>query len=213
MKDRTGHRYGRLTAIKVDHKDKNNRWHWLCKCDCGNYAVAAGDSLTKGLTRSCGCLAKEVLKSGDVRREHGMCGTRIYRIWKQMKTRCLNKNTPDYKKWYGGRGVTVCDEWRNDFKTFYDWAISNGYREDLTIDRIDSNGNYCPENCRWVDLKTQARNTRQNHLITYNGETHCLVEWAEILGVNVQVLRSRVYSGWDDERIITQKVRKSPRRD
>ena len=143
------------------------------------------------------------------RTTHGMCGTRIYRIWKKMKSRCHNSNDPDYQKWYGSRGIQVCNEWRNNFQAFYDWAMSHGYSDELSIDRIDVDGNYCPENCRWIDMKTQARNKSDNRLITCNGETHCLSEWAEILGIRSSILRTRVYRGWDDQRIITQKIRPS----
>lgn len=169
MKNRTGEKYGRLTAIKIDHKDKSNRYHWLCECECGNYTVVAGDALTKGLTRSCGCLLDEQRHKKGVeanRTKHGMCGTRIHRIWKVMKNRCYNKNTEDYQKWYGSRGITVCDEWKNDFMSFYKWSMDNGYRDDLTIDRVNANGNYEPSNCRWVDWKTQANNKRTSKKIT-----------------------------------------------
>jgi hypothetical protein len=124
----------------------------------------------------------------------------------------MNKNNCDYKKWYGARGIIICEEWRNDFKAFYDWAMSNGYREDLTLDRIDVNGNYCPDNCRWVTSKQQANNRRNTRKLTYNGETHSVSEWADILGIKYTVLNARVHYGWDDERVLTQPVRKSPKR-
>lgn len=210
MKDITGQKFGRLTAIKPEFKDKHYRYHWLCECECGNTKTISYDSLVRGLTKSCGCLNDEQRhKKGFEanRTKHGMCYTRLYRIWKRLHTRCYNSNNPDYQKWYGARGITVCNEWLNSFELFRNWAMENGYEEDLTIDRIDNNGNYEPSNCRWVDLKTQARNKRNNHLITYNGETHCLAEWAEILGVNVRTLIQRVHYGWEDEQVVSKPIK------
>ena len=114
---------------------------------------------------------------------HGMWGTSIYARWKHIKARCYNSNGKQYKD-YGGRGIRVCDEWLENFEPFYEWAINNGYREDLTIDRIDVNGDYEPSNCRWVTAKAQQNNKRSNHFITYNNETHTLTEWAEKYNIN-----------------------------
>lgn len=125
---------------------------------------------------------------------HGMWGTSIYARWKHIKARCYNSNGKQYKD-YGGRGIRVCDEWldkENGFMNFYNWAMENGYREDLTIDRIDNNGNYEPDNCRWVSHKVQNNNTRRSHRITYNGETHSLTEWSKILNIKLSTLSNRI---------------------
>ena len=136
--------------------------------------------------------------------KHGLKHTRQYRIWLQMKNRCFNKNTSRYKD-YGGRGITVCDEWRNDFKAFYDWSMSNGYSDDLTIDRINNDGDYEPNNCRWVTMKVQNRNSRNCHTLTYNGETHTVTEWAEKLGVSRHLISNRINAyGWSVEDALTK---------
>lgn len=207
MKDITNMKFGRLTAIKPAFQDKYHRWHWLCKCDCGNTKIISANSLQRGVTKSCGCLDKEKHITHPNRRTHGMCGTRIYRIWKAIKNRVTNKNAPDFQKWYGSRGITICEEWKNDFMAFYRWAMANGYNDTLSIDRIDVNSDYTPNNCRWATTKQQNRNTRQNIFLTYNGETHCLADWAGILGIKRQVLQQRYIRGWDAEKILTQKVR------
>lgn len=139
--------------------------------------------------------------------KHGKRNTRLYRIWLQMKNRCYNENTERYSD-YGGRGISVCDEWKNNFQTFYDWSMSNGYDEHLTIDRIDNDGNYSPENCRWSTVQEQVRNTRSNVLLTLNGETHCVAEWSEITGIKETTIRSRIRYGWNTERILTNPARK-----
>lgn len=123
--------------------------------------------------------------------KHGKRKTRLYRIWANMKTRCYNPNYTQYKD-YGGRGITVCNEWKNDFQAFYDWSISNGYNDILQIDRIDNNKSYEPSNCRWVDRKTQGRNKRNNRNYTINGETHCLSEWCLSLGLKNSTVRMRL---------------------
>ena len=153
-------RFGRLIALEYVGTNNHHNALWLCRCDCGNKKVIIGENLRKGSTKSCGCLNREKHITSPNRRTHGMCGTRIHRIWKAMRNRCNNPNTPDYKYW-GARGIKVCDEW-NDFQKFYDWAMTNGYSDTLTIDRINVNGNYEPTNCRWITNAEQQRNKRNN---------------------------------------------------
>lgn len=138
--------------------------------------------------------------------KHGGYGTRLYEIWRSLKKRCLNPKTEQYSN-YGGRGITVCDEWRDSFQAFYDWAMANGYRDDLTLDRIDGNGNYEPSNCRWATWKEQQNNRRNNHFITYNGETKTLKQWSEQVGIDWDILYSRLKKGWSVEKALTTKAR------
>lgn len=155
--DITGNKYNMLTVLRYDHSsDDKGRSYWLCKCDCGNEKVILSDSLKNGNTKSCGCLKKQNNQT------NGLWNTRIYNIWRNMKGRCYNPKSYKNYKHYGGRGIKVCDEWLNDFKSFYNWSITHGYRDDLTIDRIDVNGNYEPSNCRWITMQEQNRNKRSN---------------------------------------------------
>lgn len=135
--------------------------------------------------------------------------TRIYRIWRAMKSRCYNKNFDEYSR-YGKRGITVCDEWKDDFQAFYEWAISNGYESNLTIDRIDNNGNYCPQNCRWVTMKEQQNNRSNNHYVEINGVTKTITEWCESgeYEANYPTVKTRIRRGWSDVEAITCPVRK-----
>lgn len=184
-----GKRYGSLTVIKLEYKAKNGSNYWLCKCDCGNKTIVRTDNLRNGHTKSCGCLREKT--SSELLTTHGLSETRIYKIYKAMKSRTTNKNSTGYKN-YGGRGIKICDEWLSDFRKFYYWSINNGYKDGLTIDRIDVNGNYEPSNCRWTTMKEQGNNKRNNHNITYNGETHTMKQWAERLGINYYTLERRI---------------------
>lgn len=184
FKDITGQRFGRLTVLYRLHNIKG-KTKWFCVCDCGNLKEVTLSDLKKGNTQSCGCLYK------DIHTKHKKCDTRLYCIFGAVKSRCYNKNNKRYKD-YGGRGIAVCDEWKDDFMSFYNWAILNGYNDTLTIDRIDVNGNYEPSNCRWVTPKQQARNRRSNRNYTINGETHCLKEWCEIVGLNYRTVQYRI---------------------
>lgn len=195
-----------LTVIglsdKVWYDSKYNHKHlmWDCVCDCGKkIAVRTSVLSAKPPQQSCGCQRVNTLKNTFTK--HGKAKTRLYYIWQHMKSRCYNKNDEKYK-YYGGRGITICDDWLNDYSAFETWAIANGYDEQAefgkcTIDRIDNNGNYCPENCRWVDLLVQANNTRHCYNIYYNGESHSISEWARILNINYGTLRDRLIRyGW-----------------
>ena len=205
-----GKKIGKLTVIQLDHiktKFYDNRprdyKYYRCLCDCGNEKIVVESSLIKGVTKSCGCLHKKRAKEANIK--HGLKGTRIYNIWRNMKSRCLNEKDFHYK-YYGQRGITICNEWINDIKSFHDWAIKNGYAENLTIDRIDVNGNYEPSNCRWVPQYIQNRNTRKNIIINYQGEKHCLKDWCNILDLNYQKALRRISQlKWEPEKALTIK--------
>lgn len=180
-----GKEFERLTVIGFSHRASRNRRYWLCRCICGNEKAIREDSLLSGRIRSCGCLMIE--KTGKLMLSHGMSQTRLYSTWQKMKMRCCNPNDHSFKN-YGARGIMVCKEWQNSFEAFYKWAMANGYEEHLTIDRIDNDGNYCPENCRWATLKEQANNRSNNHLISYQGKTQTLHQWADELGLDYKRL-------------------------
>lgn len=176
-----GKKFGNLTVLEKSEKVKNDVITYKCLCDCGNITYVRGYHLCSGHTKSCGCL----------HRKHGKTNTRLYVTWDNMKARCYRKHNAYYKN-YGGRGIAVCEEWKNDFKAFYEWSIANGYTDKLTLDRIDNNGNYEPSNCRWIDMKQQARNRRSNKIYTINGKTHCLAEWCEIYNMSYDKVKQRL---------------------
>lgn len=170
--DRTNIRYGRLVAIKVERIEKKKGAFWLCKCDCGNETVVRGNVLGKN-SSSCGCLKKEQDKENLGRFINGRMKSRLGKCWYGMKQRCYKKEDVAYK-WYGDRGIKVCEEWINSYENFEKWALLNGYQEHLTLDRIDVNGNYEPSNCRWATYKEQSLNKRNTLYIEHNGEIKSL---------------------------------------
>lgn len=203
--DITGNKYGRLTVIKENGKQGKNIM-WLCKCDCGKEINAIAYNLKNGHTRSCGCLQTETrLKS---KATHNQSKSRLYRIWRHIKSRCFNSKVPHFKN-YGGRGISMCTEWEKSFESFMLWSMANGYANDLSIDRIDVNGDYNPDNCRWTNAKVQANNKTNNHIIEYKGEKHTLSEWSDILGLSHVTITKRIFDyGWTVERAFETPLRR-----
>ena len=188
-----GKRFGKLTVIaRADNQ--GTKAMWVCLCDCGKIKEKAVTSydLKSGKIRSCGCLYLESNKGRN--KTHGLTNTRIHRVWSSMKARC---SSPAYKNYFG-RGITVCNEWVTSFENFYVWATANGYSDELTIDRIDTNGNYCPENCRWVSMKQQQNNRRNNRMVTYFGVVYTLSELADFLHLSNAALAWRINHGWKE---------------
>lgn len=207
--DLTGHRFGRLVVVERVGRTKSGYILWLCQCDCGNTHTVESRNLNCGSVRSCGCLQYETqLSNRKDNTKHGLSNKEaLYGTWKNMKRRCYSPNDKR-AKFYSGKGVIVCDEWRNDYSAFRNWALANGYKEGLTIDRIDNNGNYCPENCRWATAKIQANNQSRNRLLTYNGETLTMSEWADKLGITYGTINHRVQRGWSMARIVSTPQRR-----
>lgn len=195
--DLTGQRFGRLVVIKraADRMKPNGKKliMWKCQCDCGNTKEILGQSLRRGLTKSCGCLGYENRIKAHTK--HGMTNTSLYNIWSKMKQRCNQKNNKRYKD-YGGRGISYCREWE-EFKTFEEWAYRSGYKDGLSIERINVNGNYCPENCEWIPFVRQARNRRPSlRIVGEDGKERLVVDIAEEIGIDADVVRARYESGW-----------------
>lgn len=214
FEDLTGEQFGRLKVISfAGYKPRNDgrrSGYWNCLCQCGKEDVVLTANLKSGKVKSCGCLRDE--RSKEVHTVHGFRKrnektSRLYRIWNCMKNRCANNNHNDYKL-YGERGISVCEEWEHDFSNFYNWSIENGYKDNLSIDRIDVNGNYEPSNCKWSTAKEQSRNKRTNRYITYEGETHILTDWSKILGIERHTLQDRIIKyGWSIEKAFTTPVK------
>lgn len=209
FKDLTGQRFGRLTVAERAESTNRRRVKWLCKCDCGNEVIVSGDDLHSGNTKSCKCLRSE--NSRQIHKTHGLTNTRLHNIWSRMIDRCCNPQSKFYNS-YGGRGISICVEWRNSFQAFYDWAKANGYAETLSIDRIDNDGNYCPENCRWATAKEQSNNRRSNTLVTMNGKTQTVTHWCNELGLkNRDIVYKRLNAGWPPEKAFFTASRKRGR--
>ena len=210
--DLTGQTFGRLTVLRPDGHNKSGRTMWLCRCCCGTTKSVSTKKLRSGDTVSGGCFHRERLIESvkEANTKHGMSCTRLFNIWTGMRKRCLGEYHVQYND-YGGRGITVCVEW-NDFSVFQSWALDNGYSDDLTLDRIDVNGHYCPDNCRWASYKEQSRNRRNNRIITYNGESRCSSEWAELIGITKDVLYRRLKRGWTIDKALTQPLRPQAKR-
>ena len=200
--DITGIKYGRLTALEYAGVSKGKQTLWKCKCDCGKFIIVHKQNLKNGHTISCGCYNSEIASKKS--KVHGVRKTRLYNIWHDMLNRCYKENHRCYKN-YGKRGIQVCDEWRNNVLNFYDWSIKNGYKENLTLDRIDNDKGYSPDNCRWVTIIQQANNTSRNLFFTIDGKTETLANWCRIYNADYKLVHSRIYrKKWDILRALTQ---------
>ena len=211
-KDIIGQRFGKLKVVSFAYTRKGNgrsyHSYYNCICDCGKTCVIDGLKLRSGHTQSCGCYRHE--RQIEANTKHKGRYTRLYIVWCNMKGRCYNPNNKRYKN-YGARGITVCEEWRENFGAFKEWAENNGYEEnakrgDNTIDRIDNNKNYCPENCRWVSNKQQANNKSTNIFINYKSRTKTLAEWSEEIGLKPDTIKNRIKKGWSIEKTFETKA-------
>lgn len=202
-----GTRFGRWTILEEAspiYISGKPRRRYKCQCDCGNIGIVRLECLRNGHSTSCGCLHKQ--RVSDTFKTHGMSDngnfTPLYDTWRNMKKRCNNPNTTEYNR-YGGRGIKICKEWATDFQRFYDWAISNGYKEGLTIDRINNDGNYEPDNCRFVTMKVQGNNNSHNHYIEYNGTEYTLSTLSDALHIPYNIVRYRIsHCGYNVEQLI-----------
>lgn len=207
--DLTGKRFGSLTVIERFHgftdPSGRKRTMWTCLCDCGTRTVVNSDTLRRGTQVSCGCYRRK--HTSELFKRHGKTGSRLYTVWCGIKNRCYNPNAYEYK-FYGARNIKMCDEWRCDFQSFYDWAIENGYddsakRGECEIDRIDGSYDYCPNNCRITTRREQMNNIRTNRIIECNGDTHTLSVWSRITGISSSKIRNRIVQlGWSSEQAL-----------
>lgn len=195
--DLTNQKFGRLTVIgRAPNRGKNTMWY--CKCECGNISIVNGGHLKNGHTQSCGCYRREV--SSAIHKTHGLSDNPLYSVWNTMIQRCYNPNQKSYRI-YGAENKSVCNEWRN-FEPFYNWAMENGYKHGLTIERINPDGNYEPSNCRWATRKEQGNNTRNNRLIQFNGEVKTMAQWAESKNLTYSALQHRLERNWNIEKAL-----------
>lgn len=205
MMNIVGDRYNHLVVIEFAYR-KPSGAYWKCRCDCGNITIARGSKLRNGHTKSCGCLHKR--SDGSQYENHGLSNTRLYRVWNTMKQRCLNPNNSGYRR-YGGRGISICDEWMN-FSEFRKWAIENGYNEnsafgELTIDRINNDGNYEPTNCRLANQTTQMNNRVSNVYVEHRGVVKTIAEWARFYGVRYSTIYNRYRRGMRGDKLFAFK--------
>ena len=202
--------FGRLKVIEMTDKRRHGSVVWKCLCECGNIIEVTTNCLTRWKTKSCGCYCIATRKENCAKTftTHGQSKSKLYHVWQGIKRRCYSLNSKAYKD-YGGRGIIVCDSWKTNFQNFQTWAMNNGYKEGLTIERINVNGNYEPNNCTWIPLKKQNMNRRTTHYLTYNGETLSITEWARITGIPRKTISQRINNyHWTVEKALTTKVKK-----
>lgn len=200
---RSGDKFGKLTVRELVVDGNANRRRWLCDCECGGKKVTSEDNLRRGHCKSCGCLYKTIGGKAKYGTAFGESKTRLYRIWRGMKERCERQTSKEYAR-YGGRGISICDQW-HEYPRFRDWALANGYSETLTLDRIDNDGDYAPDNCRWATHREQANNRGNNHKVSYNGETKNIAEWARQFGIDLLAFNAAIQRGRTVEEILKKR--------
>lgn len=212
--DISGNKFGRLTALKVDHSDGHSNF-WLCKCECGNLIVVRLQHLRQGMTKSCGCLQREICKTrgekskiGERTRTHGLSNHPLHNVWNGMKTRCYNRNHKYFHR-YGGRGISVCDAWRDNFLDFYNWCVDHGYKNGMTVDRIDNDGDYKPSNCRLVDYVEQANNRSNTIYVIHNGKSYTISDICKLTGLKRRTVYERIKKGLPFEEITNTELKKN----
>ena len=194
-----GQKFNMLTVVGSVHNGR--RWLWKCSCDCGGSSIAYPNQIMRGQTKTCGCGRSVTFR--EMHTKHGESGTRLHGIWKGVINRCNPKNAHSYH--YGARGIRVCDEWR-DYVAFRDWAKSHGYNDDLTLERKNVNGDYCPENCSWIPAKEQPKNTRWCIFVERDGVTAPVSFWADELGIKRSTVYTRIRSGMRPEDALNVRV-------
>lgn len=206
MANLEGQKFNRLLVVNLlERRDKNGARLWNCICDCGNTVVVSTDRLRSGWTKSCGCFQRDTVIENNKARAHyqDVNNARLYRIWKGMIARTIYPSQDSYEN-YGGKGITVCKEWINDYLMFESWALNNGYSDELSIDRIDGNKNYSPSNCRWADRTTQNNNQKSNINLSIGDLTMSIAQWAKFLGVPKSRLYWRRRRGYNTENILKE---------
>jgi len=211
--DLTGEIFGRWKVLRRSNKKSKRNGDgvlWICECSCDAHTIkeVRGKELRKHVSTSCGCFSIEKLKERST--THGKTHTRIYQIWLGMKKRCLNPKTKHYKN-YGGRGIKICNEWLDKstgFMTFYNWSMQNNYKDHLSIDRINNDGNYEPGNCKWSTNIEQAKNKRTSHYLTFKGQTKIIMDWSHYIGINEAIIRGRIKKGLPLEKILERNPNK-----
>jgi len=210
MKDLVNNRFGRLTVISFNGRNKGYDSVWKCLCDCGSELIVRGGVLKNGHTQSCGCL--QIERASISHTKHGLYydkatgkRSKLYKVWGGMIARCYNPKTESYK-YYGGKGIKVNPIWHTYYGEFHKWAIDSGYKEGLSIDRINNQGNYEPSNCRWATNEVQSRNRSNHRFLTLNGDSRTVIDWGNIMEIPYRVLNQRSRRGWSDERTLTTKL-------
>ncbi len=206
MTDLSGKKFGKWTVLSLVKREKGERYFWLCRCECGTEKKVNASHLKRGASKSCGCLAREKLISRNYKHGHAISGkhSRLYTIWSHMVQRCTNPNVERYPQ-YGGRGIKVCDRWLN-FENFIE-DMGESYKDNLSLERVDVNGNYELSNCKWIELQEQPKNKQNTVKLEYNGKTYSYQELSKLTGIKENTLRARIkYLGWSVEKAVEQAI-------